>query len=189
MPKAHGPRVPHPSSSQFPRGCRGTVPRQPLAAVPVVFSRGCGGSRRPGNGVPGTARPQTALAGSATAGRQVQLARGRSGHSAGGHGGQAAVRHPRTPGFGGTVPPAWAGSREQRDLMYLGGPNRSVPQPPRPTASRPGWLRAGKQPCAAATSPCHVPCHCLAAGAHWGQRRPLRAHAAPRRALPRATPR
>lgn len=136
-------------------GCRGMVPRQPLAAVPVVFSRGCGGSRRPGNGVPGTARPQTAFAGSATAGRQVQLARGRSGHSAGGHGRQAAVRHPRTPGFGGTVPPAWAGSRQHRpDAPGGAKPLRAAATATHRIAAR---LAAGGR---AAVCHCHVPLPC-----------------------------
>lgn len=166
-------------------GSRGMVPQQPLAAVPVVFSRGCGGSRRPGNGVPGTARPQTALAGSATAGRQVQLARGRSGHSAGGPGGLAAVRHPRTPGFGGTVPPAWAGSQEQTPDVPGGAKPLHATTTTATHRVTPG-LAAGGQ---AAVCRCHVPCHCRAAGAQRGQRRPQRAHAAPRRALPRAIPR
>ncbi|XP_061333513.1 basic proline-rich protein-like [Pezoporus flaviventris] len=78
-------------------------------------------SRRPGNGVPGTARPQTALSGSATAGRQVQPAApaawGRSGHGTRGWRGtaQRAGGSVNTPG--------------QRDLVAPGPWLRQAPGP------------------------------------------------------------
>lgn len=149
--------------SRFPAGSweaaglrHGSRSQQPRLFLALDAAR----SRRPGNGVPGTARPQTALSGSATAGRQVQLAaaRGRSGHGTGeglgGPSGQAAAPHPQTPGFGVTVPPTPVPRAGIRPGQARLGPG--VPGGHRGTAS------------GVAACHCHVPWHGLAAGAQPG---------------------
>ena len=108
-----------PTSSREAAGLHhGSRSQQP----PVVFSPGCGAQpapweRRAGN----SAAPdspfwlsdsrQTSAAGCAAGPRHGAARDTAPRAGVGGPSGQAAARHPRTPGFGGTVPPAWAGSR------------------------------------------------------------------------------
>ncbi|XP_065555577.1 proline-rich protein 36-like [Lathamus discolor] len=140
--------------SRLPSGAAGLRRGSPQLFLALDAAR----SRRPGNGVPGTARPQTALSGSATAGRQVQPAApaawGRSGHGTRGWRGTA-----QRAGGSATAPDTgiwWhraPGSGRLQDRVMqgwdLGYPAGAKP-PPRRTQA---WLRKGTQPCATTVSP------------------------------------
>lgn len=133
-----GPGVPCPGSPRAPRKQQDCATAAACSSPRLFLALDAARSRRPGNRVPGTARPQTALSGSATAGRQVQLAappaRG-TGPLGTRRPGLAWVdpagRRPRdAPGHRDLVAPcpwprqapgSWDQARPGWDLVYLGG--------------------------------------------------------------------